>query len=271
MRLLQGPVDISLNAPPDGQLYAPAHAFNRIPIVQKGVVLPDWAASRPDISPATISGSGTDHLSFGVSLALPGAATMALGQPSVFVDDPSVFHFKLQKPPTDLVPLKAEPQNIDLTIECLKPGMSRVHLSIPLHGYCTLGVVFNHKCNDGAGSSPNGLLWLLTLLGIPLCCCCYCLTPQARVAWAKRFTGQRLNEEDHAAIFPVSESGEKRLSGISRASMRYRMYELWSRIRTVIEEVRSHNLRLDQVPRRLTGSSRHGMRSLPDEDEQELL
>jgi len=194
----------------------------------------------------------------------------------VRVDDPSIFRPQLQAVAASSgggVELRAtQPQSIDITLECLKSGVSRVHLSIPLSpGFCAVGVSFRKECHVAGGGS-SALWWLLLLLGLPLCCCCCCLTPEARAIWLKHLTGHPINTREAHTIYPVSESGEfKATAALSRSSVRYGAVTLSSRVRMALEELRSGQLRVDQVPARLAASPRSGMRHLPDEDEQELL
>ena len=156
----------------------------------------------------------------------------------------------------------SEPHAITIELQCLKDGTSRVHLSIRLRDYCQVQVSFNKKCDLSGGG--NGLLWLLTLLALPLCCCCCCLSPEARAALLARVSGR----EEAASMFPVSETGEK---PFSRASLQYGLYGVFSRVRIALDDVRSGQLRWSQLPGRLASPPRHGMRNLPEDDEQELL
>ena len=137
--------------------------------------------------------------------------------------------------------------------------------------FCAVGVSFRKECHVAGGGS-SALWWLLLLLGLPLCCCCCCLTPEARAIWLKHLTGHPINTREAHTIYPVSESGEfKATAALSRSSVRYGAVTLSSRVRMALEELRSGQLRVDQVPARLAASPRSGMRHLPDEDEQELL
>ena len=76
----KGPVDVSLRAPPNGQLRSSAAVgaavgaseSREIPVVQAGAVLADWSSTRPAGTTAFIEGEGSSHLSFSVSLAASG-------------------------------------------------------------------------------------------------------------------------------------------------------------------------------------------------------
>ena len=104
-----------------------------IPVVMDGVVLPDWTSSSK-----ALPGNGTQMLSFDLSIRTPIPA--AIGVPLVHVDEPNILSYRLHQAHNREIRLwqNDPPHRLQLTCECIQPGRSKMVVSIPVPGFCTI-------------------------------------------------------------------------------------------------------------------------------------
>ena len=231
-----------------------------LPVVIDGVVLPDWARAS-----AVLQSNATEEIDFSVSAGTSDATTVGL--PTILVDKPAVLRTQFigatARRDTQLHKGTA-PLRVRLRCECIRPGVSTIQLSIPLPGYCTIGVRWTKVCTlegmNADAAKQRQAFWVLVFLGLSICCCtCICKRSD------KGGSGWDFSGPTALGLSPVSESGQ---GPLSRASLQYGAYGLWSRSRLAYEEVAAGRMRLSEVPAALRGPPRP-MRQT-DDDEQEL-
>ena len=132
--------------------------LERVPLVKNGIVLPDWTYAS-----ARLQSNGTEALSFNLSVQTPVPATF--GVPSVHVDNPTVLSYALKhafQHGTKAV-RGDKPLHLELTCLCVAPGVSRMHLSIPLDEFCSIVVSWVKVCTRDsidAEIEARKMLWL---------------------------------------------------------------------------------------------------------------
>jgi len=122
-----------LSARSDGLSSGPSGQVPHIPVVTDGVVLPDWRSAS-----TSLPSNGTETLSFDLSIQTPIPAT--IGVPLVHVDEPNVLSYRMHLDHDREIRLwqDAPPRRLQVTCECIQPGRSKMVLSIPMPGFCTI-------------------------------------------------------------------------------------------------------------------------------------
>ena len=243
----------------------------QIPVISDGVVLPDWGGMHT--APATLQGNTSEKLRFHLSVTTHIPAM--LGEPAITAERPSIVSYSVKHRDSSKALSQGQPRTIEVNVNCIRPGVSRIAVAIPVPGFCTLAFSFIKTCTqDGVTSGGGGALWLLILVGVPVLFCC-CLGPRRRSAvsaWLADGCGY-CAIPPLQGLYPVREGEHQGLGGISRASLTYGAYGLWSRIRMAKDELLAGQLRLSDLPVRLSGSPRTaGLQPLPEHDDmQEML
>ena len=133
--------DVALMPHPGFRMRQSARTLQQTTLVQNGLVLPDWA-----LASARLASNRTESLSFDISVKTPVKATF--GDPFVHIDDPGIVSSRISSRYSKgaKTGLGDSPLGLDLTCECLSPGITRMSLSIPMDEFCSISVSWTKVC-----------------------------------------------------------------------------------------------------------------------------